>query len=83
MTNRTGEPTQVDIREAKAHLSKLLRQVAAGEEIVITRDGVPVARLVPVEERPRRVFGIDRDRFEVPEDFDSALSEDVLRDFSS
>lgn len=83
MTNRTGEPAQVGIREAKAHLSKLLRQVAAGEEIVITRDGVPVARLVPVEERPRRVFGIDRGRFEVPEDFDSPLPEDVLRDFAS
>jgi prevent-host-death family protein len=83
VTNRTGESTQVGIREAKAHLSKLLRQVAGGEEIVITRDGVPVARLVPVEERPRRDFGIDRGRFEVPEDFDSALPEDVLRDFSS
>ena len=83
MTNRTGEPAQVDIREAKDHLSKLLRQVASGEEIMITQDGVPVARLVPVEERPRRVFGIDRGRFEVPEDFNCPLPEDVLRDFSS
>lgn len=83
MTNPTGEPAQVDIREARDQLSKLLQQVAAGEEIVITRDGVPVARLVPVEGRSRRVFGIDRGRFEVPEDFDSALPEEVLRDFSS
>lgn len=82
MRNPTGEPTQVDIREAKDHLSKLLRQVAAGEEVVIARDGVPVARLVPVEERPRRVFGTDRGRFEVPEDFNCPLPDDVLRDFS-
>jgi prevent-host-death family protein len=39
---------QVNIRQAKTQLSKLLRRVAAGEEISITKRGVPVARLVPV-----------------------------------
>jgi len=34
--------------EAKTHLSKLLDQVAAGEEITITRHGEPVAKLVPI-----------------------------------
>lgn len=75
--------TEVNIHEAKTHLSKLLRKVAAGEEIVIARAGKPVARLVPVEMQPRRVFGIDRGRFEVPEDFNAALPEDVLWDFES
>lgn len=75
--------TEVNIHEAKTHLSKLLRKVAAGEEIVIARAGKPVARLVPVETQPRRVFGIDRGRFEVPEDFNAPLPEDVLRDFES
>ncbi len=74
-------PAPVNVHEAKTHLSRLLRQVAAGEEIVIARAGVPVARLVPVEPRPRRVFGVDRGRFDVPEDFDAPLPEDVLRDF--
>jgi len=37
--------------EAKTHLPRLLRQVAQGEEITITRHGVPVARLVPVATR--------------------------------
>jgi prevent-host-death family protein len=35
--------------EAKTHLSELLEQVARGERITITRHGVPVARLVPVD----------------------------------
>jgi prevent-host-death family protein len=38
---------QVQIAEAKAHLSALVEQVEAGEEIIITRRGKPVARLIP------------------------------------
>lgn len=77
----TAEASEVNVHEAKTHLSRLLRRVAAGEEIVIARGGVPVARLVPVDSpRPRR-FGLDRGRFMVPDDFDQPLPEDVLRDF--
>ena len=36
--------------EAKTHLPRLLDEVAAGQEITITKRGVPVARLVPVQE---------------------------------
>jgi prevent-host-death family protein len=39
------------ITEAKALFSKLLRRAAAGEEITITKWGVPVARLVPIRKR--------------------------------
>ncbi len=39
---------RVNIGEAKTNLSKLLAQVEAGEEVEIARNGVPVARLVPV-----------------------------------
>jgi prevent-host-death family protein len=48
--------------EAKTHLSNLLEQVAAGEEILITRHGKPLARLVPVESgvRERRFEAIER-----------------------
>lgn len=78
MTTRASE---VNVHDAKTHLSRLLRRVAAGEEIVIARAGVPVARLVPVAGRPERRFGIDRGLFEVPEDFDAPLPDAVLRDF--
>ena len=71
----------VNIHEAKTHLSRLLRRVAAGEEIVIAKGGRPVARLVRIEEIRRREFGSDRDLFRVPEDFDAPLPDHVLRDF--
>ena len=41
--------------EAKTHLSRLLDEVAAGETIVITRHGTPVAQLVPAADKPRDV----------------------------
>ena len=40
--------------DAKTHLSSLLNRVAEGEEILITRRGIPVARLVPAEEADRQ-----------------------------
>lgn len=41
--------SSVSVRTAKAHLSGLLEQVAGGQEILITSDGVPKARLVPLD----------------------------------
>ena len=47
----------ISVRAAKAHLSGLLDEVAAGREVVITSDGVPKARLVPMNREPeRKVF---------------------------
>jgi prevent-host-death family protein len=70
----------VGVHEAKTHLSRLLEAVAAGDEVVITRRGEAVARLVPA--RPaRRRFGVDRGVFRVPEDFDAPLPAEVLSDF--
>ena len=63
---------QVTVHEAKTRLSRLLREVVEGEDVVITRSGRPVARLVPVG-RERPVFGVDEGRFVVPDDFDEGL----------
>ena len=73
----------VNIHEAKTHFSNLIARVEAGEEIVIARDGVAVARLLPVQPSSRRVAGRDRGLFSVPEDFDAPLTQDVLADFES
>jgi len=71
---------QVNIHHAKTHLSQLLARAASGEEIVIARAGKPVARLAPV--KPTSIsLGIDRGRFEVPENFDARLPPDVLASF--
>lgn len=71
----------IGVHEAKTHLSRLLQHVEAGEEISITRRGEEVARLVPARPAGIRRLGIDRGRYEVPEDFDAPLPDGVLADF--
>ena len=56
----------VKASEFKATCLKLMDEVAnSGEEIVITKNGRPVSRLVPYRQRPDSLFGIDRDRVEI------------------
>jgi prevent-host-death family protein len=69
----------VNIHDAKTHLSRLLEQVAAGEEIVIAKAGKPVARLVPLEAAPRRRhLGLLKGKLNVPDDFDAPLTDAEL-----
>jgi prevent-host-death family protein len=70
------------ITEAKAKFSRLLRRVAAGEEITITKRGVAVARLVPVgAQKGKRQLGFCEGKFKVPDDFDAPLPDDILDAF--
>jgi prevent-host-death family protein len=72
----------VNVHEAKTHLSRLLVRVAAGEEVVISRSGKPVARLVSIESRPPiRKPGIDRGKGWIAKDFDDPLPPKVLAAF--
>ena len=74
--------TTVNIHQAKTHLSRLLAEVARGEEVIISRAGTPIARLTPYTAvKPRRRLGRDRGLFEVPDDFDAPLPEDVIESF--
>jgi len=73
--------TEVGVHEAKTHLSRLLRRVAAGEQIVITSGGRPAARLVPFESSRSRELGFDAGLVTIPDDFDDPLPPDVLADF--
>lgn len=73
---------QVNVHEAKTHLSRLLERVAAGEEIVLAKAGTPVARLVPfVPELTERHAGTARGDVWVSEDFDAPLPENIQRGF--
>jgi prevent-host-death family protein len=74
---------EVNVHEAKTHLSRLLARVAQGEEIVIARAGKPIARLVPVEPKSRRALGQDKGLFDVPDDFDAPLPDDLQAYFES
>lgn len=60
--------TTVNIHEAKTNLSRLLADVERGGEVTIARAGKPVARLVPVVDKPRRRFGSMKHVMKCPPD---------------
>ncbi|RIJ76946.1 type II toxin-antitoxin system Phd/YefM family antitoxin [Nakamurella silvestris] len=61
----------VNIADATAHLSALITRVEAGEEIILTRHGKPVARLTQLRpHRPDRSPGAWRGRVRIAADFD-------------
>jgi prevent-host-death family protein len=81
---KSVKTVQVNLYEAKTHLSSLVDRAAGGEEIVIAKAGKPMARLVAPEaasKSPRtpgkNFMGITY----LGEDFDAPLPEDVLQDF--
>ena len=63
---------KVNVHEAKTNLSRLLLQVEAGEEVVIARNGEPVARLVRIQKRGKRQFGSWKGRIKL----DDAIFDD-------
>ena len=73
---------QVNIHEAKTQLSRLLAQVEAGEEVVIARNGVPVARLVAAPRKARKpVFGSMKGLIEFDESFFDPLPPEFMAHF--
>ena len=71
--------TQVNIHDAKTHLSKLIERALQGEEIIIARAGKPVARLTAIEplERGRR-FGAMKGKAMVDDRFFEPLPEEEI-----
>lgn len=68
--------------EAKTQLSRMIDRVAAGEDIVISRHGRPVARLCQLSAaRPKVELGILKGGLEISADFDAPLPDDVLVTF--
>ncbi|MCE2488105.1 MAG: type II toxin-antitoxin system prevent-host-death family antitoxin, partial [Desulfurellaceae bacterium] len=64
--DRIGGSRTIKASEFKAKCLKLMDEVAAsGKEVVITKNGRPVSRLVPYREKPKSLFGIDRGRIEL------------------
>jgi prevent-host-death family protein len=70
----------MNVHYAKTHLSRLLDRVAAGEEIVLGKNGKPIAKLVPigpVVRRPGRLKG----KIKIAPDFDAPLPEKLAAAF--
>ncbi len=75
-------PAQINIHEAKTHLSRLVDQVAGGAEIVIAKAGKPMARLVPLKAAgPRRRLGVLKGKIRIADDFDAPLPDELLELF--
>lgn len=68
----------VNVHEAKTNLSRLLKRAEAGEDVVIARNGKPVARLTPVRKQGERQPGSIEGLFTVPDSFFDPLPEEEL-----
>ena len=72
----------VNIHAAKTHLSSLVEEAAAGEEIILAKAGKPVARLVALEKPDfRKSFGIFKGKIRISDDFDAPLPPEILKGF--
>lgn len=70
---------EANVHQAKTHLSRLLARAEAGEEVVISRGGKPVARLVAIAPpKKRNVLGMDRGKIWIADDFDAPLPPELL-----
>lgn len=68
--------TTVALEQAQKDLPALISEVAHGEHVVITRDNVPVAELVPVSRvKVRPIFGNAKGMVHMSEDFDAPLED--------
>jgi prevent-host-death family protein len=68
---KTGK---INIHQAKTHLSRLIEDVANGNEILIAKGGRPMARLVPLgrDDMPRRV-GLLKGKLRIADDFERSF----------
>jgi prevent-host-death family protein len=72
----------LNIRDAKAHFSKLIEAVSQGERVIIARAGKPVAALVSIDVQPQvRKPGALKGKLRIAEDFDMSLSENIAASF--
>ncbi len=72
----------VNVHVAKTHLSRLVDQAVAGEEVIIAKAGKPMVRLVPVTTGARRSgFGTLKGKVQIGDDFDAPLPAGTSRGF--
>lgn len=74
---------QINIHEAKTHLSRLVEQAAKGEPFVIAKAGKPMVTVIPYAPPPdpENRIGFMAGRIEVPADFDSLGKEEIAAMF--
>ena len=73
---------QLNLYDAKARLSALVEEAAAGAEIIIAKGGKPKAKLVPLRPRCRRKPGSAKGKIRIAADFDAPLPDALLDAFT-
>jgi len=73
---------QINIHQAKTHLSRLVDEAVAGESFIIAKAGKPLVKVVALshEDHPSPL-GFMAGEFEVPEDFDSMMQDEIVAMF--
>lgn len=68
--------TAVNMHEAKSSLSQLVKRAERGEDIVIARNGVPVARITRLKaSKPKLPWGVLRGKIRMLDNFDEPMDE--------
>ncbi len=72
----------INIHEAKTHLSRLVDEVCKGKELILSKAGKPLVKLVPLEQaKTRRKPGFLKGKIKIAVDFDAPLPQDWFDDF--
>ena len=74
----------VGIYDARAHFSALISDVIDGQTLIVTRKGVPVAKIIPIGTDQPREFGVAKALFDsgqivISDDFDAPLPPELFR----
>lgn len=77
---------QVNIHEAKTHLSRLVEEAVAGEPFIIAKAGKPLVKVVPLDAdeggvADRRLGFLRHANWRIPDDFDTMDQEEIIRLF--
>ncbi|TAG82793.1 MAG: type II toxin-antitoxin system Phd/YefM family antitoxin [Burkholderiales bacterium] len=73
---------KVNVREAKAHLSRLLERVPAGDKITIAKTEISIAKLIPIHAKRNALpYGLLKGTLKIKEGFDNPLPDDFIAGF--
>ena len=74
----------VNIYDAKTRLSQLVDKAAAGEDVVVSRNGKPLVRITRLDSPKRKIkFGVLKGKVAIATDFDASLPADILAGFEA
>ena len=81
MKRRTSTKLHHSLYEAKTHLSQLVERAANGEEFVITKNGVPMAKIIPMPKQAKLRFGALKGKIRFGRDFEQQLPRSIIEEF--